>query len=625
MAYSAHRSGVLFLLAAGLLLVWMAGCGRQFSFEAEKSVSSRSDEGGGESADEGGTTGGTASEGLAEGGEEYGGETGAAAPTSGRATALKPAAPLSAPGSSPEPYYMADDADYDPGAAPPPPPLAAPEMEMPAEMPGAEPRDLDFPGRYRDDFNTEAYNRIYENPFLLVRQRPLSTFSIDVDTASYSNMRRFITQGSLPPAGAVRIEEMVNYFDYDYSPPSDVEPFSAAVEIAPCPWQSDHLLARIGIKGRVIEEGQREPANLVFLLDVSGSMSDANKLPLVRTAMKMLVENLTDRDYVSIVVYAGASGLHLPPTSCETKEPILAAIDRLEAGGSTNAGEGIQLAYLVAQEHFAPEKVNRVILCTDGDFNIGITNQAELVRLIEEKARTGVFLTALGFGMGNYKDSNLEKLADKGNGNYGYIDTIHEARRILVDQLSGTLVTIAKDVKIQVDFNPAHVGAYRLIGYENRVLRDEDFHDDTKDAGEIGAGHTVTALYELVPAGKEEELNLPQVDPSKYQQPAPTDEAVAGNEVLTLKIRYKLPNEDTSSLLEFPIEMPEEVGNLSGDYQFAAAVAAFGMILRNSEYRGDAGYDLVLELARAGKGEDPNGYRGEFIQLVETARSLGSR
>jgi len=380
MIRNACRSGVVLGLLIGLSLMWLTGCGSRIGFEAEKSGAVRSQAGDKQSSDRAGETTAAA--------------TGAEQPVESAIGVrhLKSAqAPLAAlaPSSTPA------------AAAPlQPAPLAeAAEMEM-----AAEEASLDFPGRYRQDFNTESYDRIYENPFLLVRQRPLSTFSIDVDTASYANVRRFINQGRLPPPGAVRIEEMVNYFRYDYSPPSDEVPFSAAVEIGTCPWQPEHLLARIGIKGREIARQQREPANLVFLIDVSGSMGQPNKLPLVRSAMKMLVDNLTDRDYVSIVVYAGASGLVLPPTSCETKAPIVAALDRLEAGGSTNGGEGIQLAYLVAQEHFAPEKINRVILCTDGDFNVGITNQAELVRLIEEKAKTGVFLTALGFGTAGRSD-----------------------------------------------------------------------------------------------------------------------------------------------------------------------------------------------------------------------------
>jgi Ca-activated chloride channel family protein len=516
------------------------------------------------------------------------------------------------------------------------------EAEMPAEEPAAMPMALAAPSEPEieegqellppdarlgrpDEFNTEAYDRIYENPFLLARDNPLSTFSIDVDTASYANTRRFLKQsGRLPPRDAVRIEELINYFTYDYQPPGEDMPFSAHVEIAPCPWNPEHKLARIGLKGQVIEEDERPEANLVFLLDVSGSMDQPNKLPLLKTAMRMLVQNLTDRDRVAIVVYASASGVVLPPTSCETKEPILAALERLKAGGSTAGSEGIQLAYNVVQQYYSPDSVNRVILCTDGDFNVGITDQGELVRLIEDKARSGVFLSVLGFGMGNYKDSTMEKLADKGNGNYAYIDTILEARKVLVDQLGGTLVTIAKDVKIQVDFNPTHVGAYRLIGYENRMLRAEDFRDDTKDAGEIGAGHTVTALYQLVPAGLE--TQIPQAEPSKYQKGGEPTEAAESDEVLTLRLRYKAPAADASEEVSFPVTDPQKsLEDASGDFKFAAAVAGFGMLLRDSQHKGAATYDLVVELAQAGKGEDPSWYRGEFIQLVKTAQALAGK
>lgn len=496
----------------------------------------------------------------------------------------------------------------------------------PAEMP-PDAMILDGPAAEAaapDRFNTETYDRIYENAFLLVRQQPRSTFSIDVDTASYANVRRFLNGGDLPPKDAVRIEELVNYFPYDYQPPDDNAPFAARVEVSACPWNAGHRLARIGLKGREIAQEQRPAANLVFLLDVSGSMQDPGKLPLLKSAMRMLVGQLSGQDRVAIAVYAGASGLVLPSTSCEEKASILAALDQLEAGGSTNGGEGIQLAYNVAQENLTQEGINRVILCTDGDFNVGTTNQGYLTRMIEEKAKSGVFLTVLGFGMGNYKDSTLEKLADKGNGNYGYVDTIHEARKLLVEQLAGTLVTIAKDVKIQVEFNPSRIGAYRLIGYENRMLRDEDFRDDTKDAGEIGAGHTVTALYELVPAG--EEMKLPEVDPLKYQEPAEPSQAAQSEEILTLKLRYKEPDGDTSRELVFPIADPgAPLADATTDFRFAASVAAFGMLLRDSQHKGEATYDLALELADSAKGNDPFGYRGEYLQLVRTAKALAGK
>ena len=470
------------------------------------------------------------------------------------------------------------------------------------------------------DFNTETYDHVVDNPFLAVRQNPLSTFSIDVDTASYSNVRRFLNQGQLPPKGAVRIEELVNYFDYNYAPPTDEHPFSANVEVFDCPWQGKHQLARIGLKGKVFEKEERPTVNLVFLLDVSGSMDAPNKLPLLKSAMTMLVNELDQRDRVAIVTYAGSSGVVLPPTTCDRKSEILQKLDDLNAGGSTAGAAGITLAYQTAEEHFVKGEVNRVILCTDGDFNVGMTSQSALVDLIEKKAKSGIFLTVLGFGMGNYKDSTLEKLADKGNGNYGYIDTLSEARKILVEQVHGSLITIAKDVKIQVEFNPTKVGAYRLIGYENRLLRDEDFNDDTKDAGEIGAGHTVTAFYELV--SPEDAGNLPNVDPLKYQTATNTAPGEASDELFTLKLRYKQPDGDTSQLMEIPVPEPESKNALSQDASFAAAVAAFGMLLRESPYKGDASISLVRELAQAGKGDDPNGYRAEFIQLVKLAENF---
>ncbi len=501
--------------------------------------------------------------------------------------------------------------------------LSQEAYRAPAEMEILDTAPDDPEQQASAEFNTEAYDRIYENPFLAAQSNPLSTFSIDVDTASYSNVRRFLTQGKLPPPDAVRIEELVNYFRYDYAAPEGDAPFSAHVEVAACPWNAEHRLARIGLKGQEFAQEERGACNLVFLLDVSGSMNQPNKLPLLKSAMQMLVENLGKRDRVAIVVYAGSAGLVLPSTTCDEKQTILSALGRLEAGGSTNGGQGIRLAYKIARDNFVIDGVNRVLLCTDGDFNVGTTSQGDLIRLLEERAKEGVFLSVLGFGMGNYKDSTLEKLADKGNGNYAYIDTIHEARKVLVEQMDGTLVTIAKDVKIQVDFNPAEVGAYRLIGYENRMLRAEDFHDDTKDAGEIGAGHTVTALYELVPAGKERDL--PRVDASKYQAPRSPSPAAAGGELFTIKLRYKHPQADTSELLTFAVVDDDKPwAHASGDFRFAAGVAAFGMLLRDSEHKGAADYDLVLQLAE-NVGGDPSGYRGEFLQLVKTAKAMRVR
>ena len=478
--------------------------------------------------------------------------------------------------------------------------------------------------RQSGQFNTEAYDKIVENEFKRVEDHPLSTFSIDVDTASYSMLRRMLVeQGRMPPPGAVRLEELINYFDYGYSPPQDGQPFATHIGAARCPWNEKHNLVRIGLKGRIVDRTERDAANLVFLLDVSGSMRRPNKLPLLKNAMQMLVENLNEKDRVAIVVYAGASGLVLPSTVCADKQKILDALERLQAGGSTNGGAGIRLAYATAAANFIEGGVNRVILCTDGDFNVGTTNQSELVNMIEKKAKEGVFLTVLGFGMGNYKDSTLEILADKGNGNYGYIDTKAEAKKLLVEGLSGTLVTIAKDVKIQVEFNPRHVRGYRLLGYENRMLRKEDFNDDTKDAGEIGAGHTVTALYEIIPADSEEKIEKPKVDELKYQKPIETADDAGSQELLTVKLRYKEPDGDKSKLIVFPMKNAvSEFDEADPDTKFAAAVAAFGMVLRNSEFKGNADYDRALDWAKSSLGKDKFGYREEFLKLVRVAKSL---
>ena len=470
-------------------------------------------------------------------------------------------------------------------------------------------------------FNTEAYDRVEDNPFLDVLQNPLSTFSIDVDTASYANVRRFINSGRLPPRDAVRIEEMINYFHYDDPQPDGEAPFSVSLEVAPAPWMVEHQLLRIGLKGAELEMEDRPPSNLVFLLDVSGSMRSANKLPLVKKSIGLLVEKLDERDRVAIVVYAGASGLALPSTSCDQKATILGALERLGAGGSTNGGAGITLAYQTAAANFRSDGINRVILATDGDFNIGLTDQGGLTRLIEEKARSGVFLSVLGFGMGNYKDSTLVKLADRGNGNYAYIDTLNEARKHLVHEMDSTLVTIAKDVKIQIEFNPAQVGSYRLIGYENRVLRAEDFNDDRKDAGEIGAGHSITALYEIVPAGGA--AGAAAIDPLKYQQPRQSTPATESAELLTLKLRYKAPHEDTSRLLSYPLAAGaarDSYAAASENFKLAAAVASFGMLLRDSPHKGSTTMGSVLELATEVKGEDRHGYRAELLELIRRAR-----
>jgi Ca-activated chloride channel family protein len=472
--------------------------------------------------------------------------------------------------------------------------------------------------------NTEAYAAINDNPFLTALENPLSTFSIDVDTASYANVRRFLTENQLPPPDAVRIEELVNYFSYNYPQPKGDVPFSVNAEVAGCPWNTEHRLVRIGLKGREIARNQRPPSNLVFLIDVSGSMDEPAKLPLLKESLKLLTRQLTENDRVSIVVYAGAAGQVLPATSGRDKATILTALERLQAGGSTHGSAGIQLAYETATENFIQGGVNRVILCTDGDFNVGTTSQGDLTRLITEKAKSGVFLSVLGFGMGNYKDSTMETLADKGNGNYAYIDNLNEGRKVLVEQMSGTLVTIAKDVKIQIEFNPAQVNSYRLIGYENRLLAKEDFNNDKKDAGEIGAGHTVTALYEVVPAGAADET--PGVDPLKYQKPAKPAVASGSDELLTLKLRYKQPDGDTSRLLSTPIKDSDKSYNrASTDFKFAAAVAEFGMLLRHSPYQGEATFNSVWEHTRANLGNDPEGYRAEFLTLVETAQRLAGK
>jgi Ca-activated chloride channel homolog len=475
--------------------------------------------------------------------------------------------------------------------------------------------------RQRGDFNTEAYDNIADNAFLDVLQNPLSTFSIDVDTASYSNMRRFLDGGSLPPKDSIRIEELVNYFDYDYKGPKNEKPFAANFEITEAPWNPEHRLLRIGLKGREIAPGKRPNSNLVFLLDVSGSMEDWNKLPLVKEAMTLLVDQLTESDRVAIVVYASDTSLFLPSTRGDQKEKLRQAIYRLHAGGSTNGASGIQLAYQTAKENFIPGGVNRVILATDGDFNVGITNRGDLTRLIEDKAQSGIFLSALGFGMGNYKDATLETLANKGRGNYAYIDNLNEAKKVLVEQINSTLVTIAKDVKIQVEFNPQRVNSYRLIGYEDRIMAKEDFNNDAKQAGVIGAGHAVTALYELVPVGVPD--SKPGVDPLKYQKPAQPSSQSGSDELLTVKIRSKEPEKDTSVLSEFPVrDSKEKFSNASQDFKFAASVAAFGMVLRNSPYKGSANLESALEWAKEGKGNDRHGYRDEFIRLIHRTISI---
>jgi Ca-activated chloride channel family protein len=473
-----------------------------------------------------------------------------------------------------------------------------------------------------EEFNTEAYDKVEENRFHDAKDSPLSTFSIDVDTASYSNVRRFLQDDELPPYGAVRIEELINYFSYGYPEPETGYPFSVSIEVNRAPWNAKHELVRIGLKGRSVPVAERPSSNLVFLIDVSGSMQDEDKLPLLKRSLRALVDQLAPNDRVAIVVYAGSSGLVLPSTPGADKNRILKALDELEAGGSTNGGEGIQLAYQTARENFLKEGNNRVILCTDGDFNVGVTSQSELISLIEKERSSGVFLSVLGFGTGNLKDSTMEKLADKGNGNYSYIDSPSEGRKVLVEQMGATLFTIAKDVKVQVEFNPARVAGYRLIGYENRLLAKEDFNDDKKDAGEIGAGHTVTALYEIVPVGQSLP-DQPSVDPLKYQAPA-TERSASSDELLTVKLRYKAPDSNKSRLIESPVQAPVEKAfdQASQDFQFVAAVAAFGMKLRGSPDAGDISWQEIQKIARRNLAEDPGSYRAEFLTLVEKARQV---
>ena len=474
------------------------------------------------------------------------------------------------------------------------------------------------------DYNTEEYDGINENIFHGALRNPLSTFSIDVDAASYSNIRRFINNGQRPPKDAVRIEEMINYFDYDYPQPQGDDPFAIVTEISTAPWNPKHKLIHIGLQGKKIPTDNLPPSNLVFLIDVSGSMDEANKLPLLKASFKMLVEQLREQDQVAIVVYAGAAGLVLPSTSGAEKKKIVQALNDLQAGGSTAGGEGIRLAYAIAKENLKKEGNNRVILATDGDFNVGESSNASMERLIEEKRNDGIFLTVLGFGMGNYKDSKMETLADKGNGNYAYIDNILEAQKVLVNEFGGTLFTIAKDVKLQIEFNPTKVQAYRLIGYENRMLKNEDFNNDKKDAGELGSGHTVTALYEIIPVGIESEFF--KIDELKYQSSNIDPSAFKSKELMTVKFRYKKPNEDVSKLIVHPL-MDEQVKleNTSNNFRWSAAVAGFGMLLRDSEYVKGYSFDQVLQLAQGARGKDQDGYRIEFINMVKSQGLTASR
>jgi Ca-activated chloride channel family protein len=469
--------------------------------------------------------------------------------------------------------------------------------------------------------NTEEYDRIYENQFKDTMNHPLSTFSIDVDTASYANVRRFLNDHQLPPKDAVRTEEFINYFEYDYPSPDSKIPFSLSSEVSICPWNKKHLLVHLGVQGKKIEVKERGPSNFVFLLDVSGSMDDPSKLPLLKSAFKLLVNQLNQQDRIAIVVYAGSAGLVLPSTTGDQKALIIGALDRLEAGGSTAGGEGIRLAYQIAEEHLLKEGNNRVILATDGDFNVGISDTAELVRFIEKKRKSGVELTTLGFGSGNYKDSRLEQLANKGNGNYFYIDSILEANKVLVKELGSTFFTIAKDVKIQVEFNPLKVKAYKLVGYENRLLEDEDFSDDTKDAGELGAGHSVTVMYEIVSTDSEETIR--SREPLKYQKQKISSHAHKSKDLMTVKLRYKNPKGKRSKRTEFTVAdniLP--LKKTSNNFRFAAAVAQWSLLLRDSEFKGEASYENTLKLAKNAKGTDAFGYRAEFLRLVQQSSLL---
>jgi Ca-activated chloride channel family protein len=503
---------------------------------------------------------------------------------------------------------------------PPPPVLQSPEPVVLAE----EVVVTEYADAQPEHFNTEEYDAIEENIFHDAIKNPLSTFSIDVDAASYSNVRRFINNGMAPPIDAVRIEELINYFDYDYQQPKGDDPFAVVTEVSVVSWNEKHKLVHIGLQGKKIPTHNLPPSNLVFLIDVSGSMDEPNKLPLVKQSFKMLVDQLRPTDHVAIVVYAGAAGVVLEPASGENKHIILESLEKLNAGGSTAGGEGIRLAYALAKQHFKDGGNNRVILATDGDFNVGESSDASMERLIEEKRQDGIFLTVLGYGMGNYKDSKMEILADKGNGNYAYIDNISEARKVLVNEFGGTLFTIAKDVKLQLEFNPAKVQAYRLIGYENRMLKSEDFNNDKKDAGELGSGHTVTALYEIIPAGVKSEFF--NIDDLKYQSTTINSSAKTSDELLTIKLRYKKPDENVSKLIMSTVtDKNISQDKTSENFRWSAAVAAFGMLLRGAEYVKEFSYDQVAAMAQGAKGADPEGYRIEFINMVKSFGLVAKR
>ena len=473
-----------------------------------------------------------------------------------------------------------------------------------------------------DSEKNESYSSFAENRFKDAKSDPLSTFSLDVDVASYSNVRRMINQGQKPEKDAVRVEQFINYFSYDYPNPTGQHPISILAETQPCPWNKSNLLVRIGVKAKEVPSENLPASNFVFLIDVSGSMYSPNRLPLVKSSLKLLTNNLREKDCVSIVVYAGAAGEVLPSTSGADKQKIFEALDKLEAGGSTAGGAGIELAYKVAQKNFIKDGNNRVILCTDGDFNVGVSSEKGLESLIEEKRKTGVYLTVLGYGMGNYKDSKLQTLSQKGNGNHAYIDNLQEANRVLVQEFGSTMYAVAKDVKMQVEFNPAYVNAYRLVGYESRLLNKEDFNDDTKDAGELGAGHTVTAFYEIIPAGVKNPFG--GVDELKYQKSETSafTQGIFNNEMMTVKLRYKPLDSENSVKMEIPVLTGDKNKTPSDDFTFASAVAMFGQLLRNSDFKGTSSYDDVVSLARKGFGEDRQGYRHEFVRLAEAMKQL---
>jgi len=499
-------------------------------------------------------------------------------------------------------------------------PKKAPLIQPAASFASPDLADIRTPSEPVDRENYETFE---DNPIKRVSEHPVSTFSIDVDTGSYTNVRRILNSGYLPRHDAVRVEEMINYFNYNYPiPESRTPPFKVTTEIAPTPWNKNTFLLHVGIKGFELSKENLPPSNLVFLMDVSGSMRSADKLDLLKSSLKLLTKQLTEKDRVTLVVYAGASGLVLEPTPGNQTATIASALDRLSAGGSTNGGAGIELAYAMAKQAFIKDGINRVILATDGDFNVGTTNFEALKNMIEEKRKSGISLTTLGFGTGNYNDHLMEQLADAGNGNYAYIDSLNEAQKVLVDEMSSTLNTIAKDVKIQIEFNPANVAEYRLIGYENRKLKREDFDNDKVDAGEIGAGHTVTALYEIALMGSDGQ----RLKSLRYEEKS-EKEVARSNELVFLRLRYKQPDSDTSNLLEWPIkqsDMLESIDNTSVRFRFSAAVAAFGQMLRGGKYTEQFTYDDILALARGARGDDPFGYRGEFLKLVNLAKSLSA-